>query len=1105
MSASLMASQNMNNQQHFTSIALKISRIRDGNEIQTDVLSDLIQMIEQKKASQELIIKLLERKGLFRIYQLMSSANPIMRRLATKLMIELSYRNEKTQIILCEAFSFTPIKGQVALNPIPQSLQSKLKKDPTILMKIKHQLANLSPKNQVNSKFWAYPEFKQGHIGSTGGSSQLKHIDFYKQQPSSLDAISSAEEDEDALYQTNSRESIAREFAAKLMRDIPDPFEYIIGFNCTSSSESKRTTGHSPTAFTVQNNNQRQKQQESPLAEAKNFMSTTLPSNRDDNKHRPKTSENNYLLNYGSNFKNQNSQGRNSVLTQMSKGTHGYMKSGENSDAFRNTLQAPSDSNDQGYIKYQLTSGSIDNYDNPVFKRSEQNGENSENIPTCQDLQEVHQTTHQYNSNSTWNPRDLKNMFLNREDGANNIIVQKQQTQNLHKKNDSVIVSHKFHQQASPSMQNTTKQSYQSAKKDQGLSHNVDSSLMSPQIITQNQAKMHQSQCSDSNPFSNTMTNMTWEKQQNPQSLYQSINQIQQSYYNSGNSSTKKDKLSQSNRIKSPLQNSVGKASQSSSIGRSSIDRKYYPTSTISQNYHQQQKLQASQHQKKTSTGFTNTLHYSQFKESAKRDTSSSQRPSLQHSQIPYSSNDEYNKAAYVSSTAQTTFRIDESQGQTAAYKPKSSYVEYNPPSRSNKQSISNQFDIDRKFSNKTQVPVAQGSKTYTYDSVTSIQKQQIDMIDQTQYLSFNPNTTHQYQGMQQLKQSQGYTQPSGSINDQINNYSHQQYSSIERNPQQNQHSVQDPRNQGTSEKMDNLRRLSDSIKKKIQEQEYVNQQAKEKMKVKSIHLQQNSSGIGSYSQTAAMLTNATSSVGSSTRVSQTRQNSNVASSNSGIINSQMNINSYLSQGMTQALRDTSTNSSANQAKRSMNEALKSSVSPKYNKKVINSSYASNQLQNQYNKTSNLMSMISNQLSQKSSSSTQQYQSHTKSQNNQNQPVNQSIHSVSYNPTSLKSSSISQSRVQPATQYQQHSQVLSNNTTMLNSSQYQPQQQPKSKQSQYSTHQTQHASNIPLPHSNNQLHQQMLNGHHTSNNSYVYANSNSNVENNSHMYRSLHS
>jgi hypothetical protein len=40
--------------------------------------------------------------------------------------------------MICEYFSFTPIKGQVALNPIPRAIQEKLRKDPSILMAIKN-------------------------------------------------------------------------------------------------------------------------------------------------------------------------------------------------------------------------------------------------------------------------------------------------------------------------------------------------------------------------------------------------------------------------------------------------------------------------------------------------------------------------------------------------------------------------------------------------------------------------------------------------------------------------------------------------------------------------------------------------------------------------------------------------------------------------------------------------------------------------------------------------------------------------------------------------------------------------------------------------------
>jgi hypothetical protein len=43
--------------------------------------------------------------------------------LAGRLLIDLVYRNEKGQMMFCEWFSFTPIKGQVAINTFPKAIQ----------------------------------------------------------------------------------------------------------------------------------------------------------------------------------------------------------------------------------------------------------------------------------------------------------------------------------------------------------------------------------------------------------------------------------------------------------------------------------------------------------------------------------------------------------------------------------------------------------------------------------------------------------------------------------------------------------------------------------------------------------------------------------------------------------------------------------------------------------------------------------------------------------------------------------------------------------------------------------------------------------------------
>ncbi|CDW84723.1 UNKNOWN [Stylonychia lemnae] len=945
-----------------------------------------LRLIEEKKTSQELIIKLLERKGLYRIYQLMSAVDPsnfkiqltpsiVMRRLAAKMLIELSFRNEKTQVMLCESFSFTPIKGQVALNPIPQSIQHKLQKDPSILNHIKNCYASISSSEQTkqieetqhfSQKYWSYPDFQSQKSNNIG-------INFYKNQNHSLDAISSAGEEDESNYNSRVHEQKVQEddrgdYYAKLLKEYPDPFDYIIGFHCTSSQEQRRLAGQSPSALPVYSNSK--PKQESPKQnDNKHFMSTSLPSNRADK--RPKTSENNYTLNYGGNkYQTNQNNGRNTAMN----GSHQNGQS-EHSNPFVNSLKVPSDSNDQGYIKYnQLTSSSVnendsdyrkENQENPSGLQSKITTNNNGNGSTTTSMEQI---PHQYQSNSTWNPRDLK-----KEENHQQVITNNTAKLNLngtgnayqHKKNDSVIVSHKHYQQASPSIQSIAKIAYQSARKGQFGNQNqpgnyidlikfLESTMLSPSIMSMNQSKQVQPSFPDNALFNKSLASMSWEKQQKDQSLYQSISKISSNYYNQGQSSSKKDKISYTNRIKSPSNQSVGKNSQSSSIGRSSVEKKFQPSSIST---FQQSKLQTAVHSKKTSNGLGNTLTYSTYKENNNnlRDNSQNQRTGI------YQTNQKDANIAQSQYVPTHLRQLDENlnEHQPGQYKPNSTYVDYNPPSRSNKQSISIQMDIQsnaKKVANKTQVQ--NYISGYSYDS------QDID----AQYQSFNPNAN-------QNAQMSFYNQFG-----QTTDSNQQNYSSVERSA----NLTHDSRFQGTTEKMDNLRRLSDSIKKKIQEQEYVNQQAKEKMKVKSIHLQ---SQVPSSNSTyvANTMTNNSSSVGSSTRTSQTRQNNQTTNSsvtglinqhqyqhqNSNNNNNQSNtkdLNTYFYSQKTQVPTNRPSAPSSN-SQHTINNLRQGSTSP-MNNKFIQSTYItasqSNQQQQQYhNKSNSLMSMISNQLSQK--------------------------------------------------------------------------------------------------------------------------------------------
>ena len=165
-----------------------------------------------------------------------------------------------------------------------------------------------------SSKYWTYPEFNS----SSGSGNQ--NIDFYKQQNCSLDAISSAAEEEDSCLQIRGQDENQtendRELIRSLIKNFPDPFNYVVGFHCTSNSGSESKRGTNSSSVVVSQNSARKYKQESPSAE-RNFHSKSISSGRAGaTDKRARTSDNNYLV-----LQQQNksiSIGRNSIISQSS-------------------------------------------------------------------------------------------------------------------------------------------------------------------------------------------------------------------------------------------------------------------------------------------------------------------------------------------------------------------------------------------------------------------------------------------------------------------------------------------------------------------------------------------------------------------------------------------------------------------------------------------------------------------------------------------------------------------------------------------------------------------------------------------------------------------
>ena len=91
--------------------------------MQARLLLEMIRMLEDRRASPELVIKLLERKGLARLLSVLESPDKPLRKASAKLLVILAHRNEKAQTLLCENLGFSPINGIVTINSMPRQVK----------------------------------------------------------------------------------------------------------------------------------------------------------------------------------------------------------------------------------------------------------------------------------------------------------------------------------------------------------------------------------------------------------------------------------------------------------------------------------------------------------------------------------------------------------------------------------------------------------------------------------------------------------------------------------------------------------------------------------------------------------------------------------------------------------------------------------------------------------------------------------------------------------------------------------------------------------------------------------------------------------------------
>ena len=97
---------------------------------------------------------ILSQKGLSQILSYITqSKNDTIRKLSTKIIIELLYNNEKLQLRFCDQYNFTPIGKVICLNWVPKMIKENLVIGEDMLYSIRESQNHKNP----YGKYWQWP------------------------------------------------------------------------------------------------------------------------------------------------------------------------------------------------------------------------------------------------------------------------------------------------------------------------------------------------------------------------------------------------------------------------------------------------------------------------------------------------------------------------------------------------------------------------------------------------------------------------------------------------------------------------------------------------------------------------------------------------------------------------------------------------------------------------------------------------------------------------------------------------------------------------------------------------------------------------------------
>lgn len=224
----------MNSSLQVKEFAHRIALIREGKPVYPSDLHQVIRALKEKKVSQNLVLNLIEVRGLIRLTKFLEdrSSNNI-RKISAKLICELMYNNPKGQSTYSEHFGFSSLSGMCTINQMPKGMVDYLKRNPSGFSTLKNMDKYFEQKDQTRNGdqtvFWCFPPMR-------------KRTNDEKQRYKDQRRPHSRTDDEnlnDSEIDEQLRQSMENELEDDYM-DFPDPFDYLIGFFTTKQETSHR-------------------------------------------------------------------------------------------------------------------------------------------------------------------------------------------------------------------------------------------------------------------------------------------------------------------------------------------------------------------------------------------------------------------------------------------------------------------------------------------------------------------------------------------------------------------------------------------------------------------------------------------------------------------------------------------------------------------------------------------------------------------------------------------------------------------------------------------------------------------------------------------------